>query len=154
MAIGIAPRRGTLTGLASATTLNVNELLVTTDRNTSHLATSASTAVPLVTPIDLLTPLLSADVVSANDKVMVHSASALGVKEKSMTIDEFKLSLNLPSGSTDEKTAAVTGGASGSLFGTNGTDGVLRLGTGLKATVATDNSYATVDLDFIDCGTF
>lgn len=125
---------------------------VTTDRGTLHVATDATTRLPVVTPIDDLATLASVD--GAADLIMVHDADGVGQKEKKMTFGAFKAALNIPAGSSDEKTAVVSGGTSGYIYGTDGTDGVIRVGPSLSMTKDAGNGFVTLAVEVVDGGTF
>jgi hypothetical protein len=56
--------------------------------------------------------------------LILHDASAAGQKEGKITVNAFKTALNIPSSDLDEKVAVASGGTSGYIWGTNGTDGV------------------------------
>lgn len=127
--------------------------MVTTDRGTLHVATDATTKLPVVPAVDDLTTLAS--ISGAEDLLLIHDASeAAAPKEKKITFDAFKTALNIPAGSTDEKVAVVAGGTSGYLYGTNGTDGVLRMSTGLSMTKDAGDGFVTLDVNVVDGGTF
>lgn len=130
----------------------VGEEHFTTDRNTLHIATSATTTVPVVVPIDKLQTLPVIN--GAADLIMIHDADGAGVKEKKVTFDAFKTALAIPAGSTDEQVAVVSGGAPGFLWGTNGTDGVLRMNTSMTWTKDAGNAFVTLAVNTVDCGTF
>ena len=100
------------------------EPLVTTDRGTLHIATDATTKLAVVPAIDDLTTLASIN--GAADLLLIHDADGTGQKEKKITFNAFKTALNIPAESTDEKVAVVAGGTSGFIWGTDGTDGVIR----------------------------
>lgn len=144
-------RRGLKANLPS-TGLEAGEILVTTDRGTPHLATDATTKVPLVPAIDDLSTLASVD--GASDLLLIHDADGTGQKEKKMTFNAFKTALNIPAGASDEKVAAVAGGTSGYLYGTDGSDGVLRGSASVAMTKDVSNNYVQLAVDVIDCGTF
>ena len=104
-------KRGLKTNLPT-TGMLAGEPHITTDRGTLHVATDATTKLPVVPAIDDLTTLASVD--GAADLIMLHDASESGgQKEKKMTIADFKTALNIPNGDTDEKVAVVSGGAAG-----------------------------------------
>ena len=137
-------RRGLRTALPT-TGLAVGEPLFSTDRLTLHAATDATTAAPLTPAIDELTTLASID--GAADFVLLHDASSTGQKEKKMTFSSFKSALNIPAASTDEKVAAVSNGTSGFLWGTDGTDGVLRAADStLDYTLDTGSAFVSFGL--------
>lgn len=62
--------------------------------------------------------------------------------------------MNLGEGTTDEKVAVVAGGTSGYLWGTDGTDGVMRMNTSLTWTKDPSNGFVTLAVDTVDGGTF
>ena len=128
------------------------EPLVTTDRGTLHVATDATTKLPVVPAIDDLTTLASIN--GAADLLLVHDADGVGQKEKKITFDAFKTALNIPAGTTDEKVAVVSGGTSGFLWGTDGTDGVVRMNSSLSWTKDPSNAFVTLAVGNIDGGTF
>ena len=128
------------------------EPLVTTDRGTLHIATDATTKLAVVPAIDDLTTLASIN--GAADLLLVHDADGTGQKEKKITFDAFKAALNIPEASTDEKVAVVSGGTSGFVWGTDGTDGVIRLNSSLSWTKDPSNAFVTLAVGNIDGGTF
>jgi len=128
------------------------EVMVTTDRGTAHVATDATTKLPVVPAIDDLTTLASVN--GAADLILIHDADGVGQKEKKITFDAFKTALNIPAASTDEKVAVVTGGTSGYIWGTDGTNGVLRLNASLQWTKDAGNAFVTLAVGDVDCGTF
>ena len=128
------------------------EPLVTTDRGTLHVATDATTKLPVVPAIDDLTTLAAID--GAADLVLIHDADGTGQKEKKVTFNAFKAALNIPEASTDEKVAVVAGGTSGFLWGTDGTDGVIRMNSSLSWTKDPSNAFVTLAVGNIDGGTF
>ena len=128
------------------------EPLVTTDRGTLHIATDATTKLAVVPAIDDLTTLASIN--GAADLLLVHDADGTGQKEKKITFDAFKAALNIPESSTDEKVAVVSGGTSGFVWGTDGTDGVIRLNSSLSWTKDAGNAFVTLAVGDIDGGTF
>ena len=128
------------------------EPLVTTDRGTLHVATDASTKLAVVPAIDDLITLASIN--GAADLLLIHDADGTGQKEKKITFDAFKTALNIPEASTDEKVAVVAGGTSGFLWGTDGTDGVIRMNSSLSWTKDPSNAFVTLAVGNIDGGTF
>lgn len=140
-------------GNLPTTGMLAGEPMVTLDRGTLHLATGATAKIPIVPAIDALATLPS--VSGTDDLVIIHDASeASAQKEKKMTFDAFKTALNIPAGSADEKVAVVAGGTSGYLYGTNGTDGVLRLNASLSWTKDAGNAFVTLAVETVDGGTF
>lgn len=145
-------KRGLKANLPSTGMLD-GEPMVTTDRGTLHVATDASTKIPVVPAIDDLATL--AAISGADDLLIVHDASeAAGQKEKKITFNAFKAALNIPEGTADEKVAVVAGGASGYLYGTDGTDGVLRMNNSMKVTLDPGNGFVTLAVELVDGGTF
>ncbi len=126
---------------------------ITTDRGTLHVATDATTKIPVVPAIDDLTTLASVD--GASDLLILHDASETSAqKEKKITFNSFKTALNIPPASTDELVAVVSGGTAGYIWGTDGTDGVIRLNSSLSWTKDAGNAYVTIAVDTVDGGTF
>lgn len=128
------------------------EVMVTTDRGTAHVATDATTKLPVVPAIDDLTTLASVN--GAADLILIHDADGVGQKEKKITFDAFKIALNIPAASTDEKVAVVTGGTSGYIWGTDGTNGVIRMNSSMSWTKDAGNAFVTLAVGDVDCGTF
>lgn len=145
-------KRGVYANLPT-TSMLAGEPHVTTDRGTLHVATGATTSIPVVPAIDDLTTIASLD--GASDLLILHDASeASAQKEKKMTISAFKTALNIPNGDTDEKVAIVSGGTAGYIWGTDGTDGVIRLNSSLSWTKDAGNGFVTIAVDTVDGGTF
>lgn len=129
------------------------EPMFTTDRGTLHVALDATTKMAVVPAIDDLTTLAAID--GTSDLILVHDSSETsGQKEKKITINALKTAMNIPNGDTDEKVAVVSGGTSGYLWGTDGTDGILRMNTSLSWTKDAGNGFVTLAVGVIDCGTF
>lgn len=125
----------------------------TTDRGTLHVATDPVTRLPIVPAVEDLATLASVD--GAADLILIHDASELAAqKEKKITFDAFKTALNIPAGSSDEKVAVVSGGTAGYIWGTDGTDGVLRLNSTLSWTKDAGNAFVTLAVETVDGGTF
>lgn len=123
-----------------------------TDRSTMHIALDATTSQPVVPPVDDLSAIGAID--GAADLLMIHDASATGIKERKITIADFKAALNIPNGDTDEKVAVVAGGTAGYIWGTDGTNGVIRLNSSLSWTKDAGNGYVTLAVGTVDLGTF
>jgi hypothetical protein len=124
-----------------------------TDRGSLHIATSATAKLTVVPAIDDLTALAAVD--GAADLLIVHDASeAAGQKEKKITFDAFKTALNIPAASTDEKVSVVSGGTSGYLWGTDGTNGILRMNVSMLMTKDAGNGFVTLAVGDVDLGTF
>jgi hypothetical protein len=129
------------------------EPLVTTDRGTLHVAISATAKLPVVPAIDDLATLPA--VSSAEDLILIHDASENAAqKEKKMTFDAFKSALNIPLGASDEKVAVVSGGTSGYIWGTDGTNGIIRLNSSLSWVKDPGNGFVTIAVETVDGGTF
>lgn len=144
-------KRGLKANLPSAGML-AGEAHFTTDRGTLHVATDATTKLPIVPAIDDLQTLASID--GAADLLIIHDANGTGQKEKKVTFDAFKTALNIPAGSSDEKVAVVSGGTSGYLWGTDGADGILRMNVSMQMTKDASNGFVTLAVGDVDCGTF
>ena len=128
------------------------EVMVTTDRGTAHVATDATTKLAVVPAIDDLTTLASVN--GAADLILIHDADGVGQKEKKITFNAFKAALNIPTASTDEKVAVVSGGTSGYIWGTDGTNGVIRMNSSMQWTKDAGNAFVTLAVGDVDCGTF
>ena len=144
-------RRGLKTNLPT-TGMLAGEPHITTDRGTLHVATDATTKLPVVPAIDDLVTLASVD--GTADLLIMHDSSATGQKEKKITFDNFKAALNIPPGSSDEKVAVVAGGTAGYIWGTTGLDGIIRLNNSLSWTKDAGNAYVTIAVETVDGGTF
>lgn len=152
MATRLQLKRGIKANLPTSGML-AGEPMVTTDRGTLHVATDATTKLPVVPAIDDLTTLAAVD--GATDLLIIHDASeAAGQKEKKLTFNAFKTALNIPEGTADEKVAVVAGGTSGYLWGTDGTDGVLRMNASMAMTKDASNGFVTLAVELVDGGTF
>lgn len=128
------------------------EVMVTIDRGTAHVATDPTTKLPVVPAIDDLTTLASVN--GAADLILIHDADGVGQKEKKITFDAFKTALNIPAASTDEKVSVVSGGTSGYIWGTDGTNGVIRLNSSMQWTKDAGNAFVTLAVGNVDCGSF
>lgn len=147
----IQNKRGLKAALPSSGML-AGELFLTTDRGTGHFATDATTKLPLVPAIDDLTTL--AVISGAADYLIMHDADGAGVKEKKILFNDFKTALAIPPGSSDEQVAVVSGGAPGYIWGTDGTDGKIRMNTSMAWTKDAGNAFVTLAVGAVDCGTF
>lgn len=133
--------------------MNAGEPMFTTDRGTLHIAIDATTKKPVVPAIDDLSTMPSIN--AAEDLIIIHDASEnTSQKEKKITFADFKSALNIPSGDTDEKVAVVNGGTAGYIWGTNGSDGILRMGSSMSWTKDAGNAFVTIDVNVVDGGTF
>lgn len=145
-------KRGLKANLPS-TGMLAGEQHYTTDRSSLHVATSATTSSPVVPPVDDLATLASVD--GTADLIMVHDASEVAtIKEKKMTFNAFKTALNIPAGTSDELVAVVSGGTAGYIWGTDGTNGVIRMSTSMTWTKDAGNAFVTLAVGNVDCGTF
>lgn len=144
-------KRGLKANLPTSSML-AGEQHFTTDRGTLHVATGATTTIPVVPPIDDLGAIGA--VAGAEDLILMHDASATGVKEKKILFNDFKAALNIPAGSSDEKVAVVSGGTAGYIWGTDGTDGIIRMNTSMTWTKDAGNGFVTLAVNTVDCGTF
>ena len=144
-------KRGLKANLPTASML-AGEQHFATDRGSLHVATDATTSVPVVPPIDDLSAIGA--ISGADDLLIIHDASATGIKEKKVTFNDFKTALAIPAGSTDEKVAVVSGGTPGFIWGTDGTDGVLRMNASMTWTKDAGNGFVTLAVNTVDCGTF
>ena len=145
-------KRGLKTNLPT-TGMLAGEPLVTTDRGTLHVATSATAKLPVVPAIDDLATLGA--VSGAEDLLIIHDASENAAqKEKKITFEAFKSALNIPAGASDEKVAVVSGGTAGYIWGTDGTNGVIRLNSSLSWTKDAGNGFVTIAVETVDGGTF
>lgn len=151
MTTRIQVKRGLKANLPN-TGLAPGEPLFTTDRGTLHVATGATTHIPAVPAVDDLQTLAAVN--PANDMLLIHDADGTGQKEKKITVAEFRQALNIPAGAADEKVAVVQGGASGYLYGTDGTDGVIRVDNTLTITKDASNGFVTLSVAALDGGTF
>jgi hypothetical protein len=145
-------RRGLKANLPTSSML-AGEPHITTDRGTLHVATDATTKLAVVPAVDDLSTLSA--ISGAEDLILVHDASETsGQKEKKITFDAFKTALNIPESDTDEKVAVVSGGTAGYIYGTDGTDGVIRLNSSLSWVKDSGNGFVTISVDTVDGGTF
>jgi len=143
-------RRGNYADLPSSSLL-AGEPLVSVDRANLHVATGATTKIPVVPAIAELSSIPS---INTGDFLIMHDLDGSGVKEVKVTFDAFKTALNIPAGSTDEKAAIVSGGTAGYIWGTDGTDGLLRMGATMSWTKDAGNAFVTLNVDVVDGGTF
>ena len=135
------------------TSLLAGEPLFTTDRHNMEVATDATTRVPVTPAVDRLATIPS--VSGAADLIIMHDASeAAAQMEKKITFDAFKTALNIPAGSSDELAAVVSGGTAGYIWGTDGTDGVFRMGASMSWTKDAGDAFVTLNVDVVDGGTF
>jgi hypothetical protein len=130
------------------------EQFFATDRGSLHIATDATTRKTIVPAIDDLDTLAS---VAEGDFVLMHDISEATPDtqmEKKLTFANFKAALNIPAASTDEKVAIVSGATAGYLWGTDGTDGVLRGSASIAFSRGGTDAFGSLAVDVVDCGTF
>lgn len=144
-------KRGLKSNLPTSGML-AGEPMITTDRGTLHVATDTTTKIPVVPAIDDLTTLgsISGDA----DYLLIHDGDGTGQKEKKITFNNFKAALNIPDASSDEKVAVVDGGTAGYIWGTDGTDGVLRMNSSMSWSKDSGDGFVTLAVGTIDGGTF
>lgn len=145
-------KRG-LTANLPTTGMLAGEAMWTTDFGTLFIATDATTKLPVVPAMDALSTMPAIDG-AADLLIMQDTSEAAAQKVKKITFADFKTALNIPAGSSDEKVAVVSGGTSGYLWGTDGTDGVLRMNTSMSWTKDAGNGFVTLAVGTVDCGTF
>lgn len=133
--------------------LLAGEPLVTTDLNELHVAKDATTTAPVVPAVADLNTLAS--ISGAEDLLMLYDESEdAGPKVKKMTFNAFKAALAIPAGSSDEMVAVVAGGTPGFLWGTDGTNGVLRMNSSMSWSKDAGNGFVTLAVETVDGGTF
>lgn len=142
-------KRGLKANLPSSAML-AGEMHFCTDTAELFVATDATTLVPVKVAGDQLATLGAIE--SAADLVYLYDYDA--GEMKIMTFANFKAALNIPAGSSDEQVAVVSGGASGYIWGTDGTDGILRMNTSLSWTKDVSNGFVTIAVATVDGGTF
>lgn len=151
MAQRIQLKRGNKPNLPTTGMLE-GEPMVTLDRGTLHVATDATSRLPVVPAVEDLATLAS--ITAADDFLMIHDADGVGQREKKITVEAFKTALNIPAESSDEKVAVVQGGTSGYVYGTDGTDGVIRVNSSMQITKDASDNFVTLAVAVVDGGTF
>jgi hypothetical protein len=142
-------KRGLKSALPSSGLL-AGEPLITTDKGELFIATGATTTLPVVPAIGDLTAI--GTISGAEDALIIFDAST--ALSKKVVFNDFKTALNIPEGAEDEKVAVVSGGTAGYLWGTDGTDGVLRMNTSMSWTKDSGNGFVTLAVGTVDGGTF
>lgn len=142
-------RRGNHTNLPTSGMLP-GEPLATLDRGNLWVAVDATTRIPITPAVADLSTLATPDLTA--DYILVHDGDGTGQREKKLTLQALKDSLGIPVGSTDEKVAVATGATPGYIWGTDGSDGVIRMGSSMSWTRT--GSYVTLDVSVVDGGTF
>lgn len=147
MALTIKLRQGTNTQLTGLNTGMVQgEPLYVTDSKALWIADSATTKFPVIIDLSHLVEVTEANAIDGDDLIYLYLKEGSGVRARAVKKSTFKASLNIPEASTDEK-VAVASGASADYLG-DGTDGVIRMGVGLKATVGGASAFITYRLGF------
>jgi len=144
-------RRGVKSALPT-TGMLAGEPMVTTDRGTLHIATDATNRLPVVPAIEDLTQMGAVN--ATTDLLIIHDADATGQRERRITVQALRDALNIPAGSTDELVAVVSGGTAGYIWGTDGTNGVIRLNNSLSWTKDAGNGFVTIAVQTVDGGSF
>lgn len=147
----IQNKRGLFANLPTSGML-AGEIFHTTDRGAVFVALDPTTKLPVIVPVDQLAAIGAVD--GAADYLMIHDGSATGVKEKKISFDDLKTALNIPAGSSDEQVAVVSGGTSGFIWGTDGTDGIFRMNASMAWSKDAGNEFVTLSVGDVDCGTF
>ena len=141
-------KRGVKSNLP-ATGMLAGEPMFTTDKGTLYVATDATTKLPVVPAIDALGAI---GTVATDDLLIMQDTST--DLAKSISFADFKAALSIPAGDTDEKVAVISGGTAGYIWGTDGTDGILRAGASLSYTKDAGSGFVTLSVASIDGGTF
>jgi Major tropism determinant N-terminal domain len=144
-------KRGLKANLPSAAMLP-GEAHFATDRGSLHVATGATTRLTVVPAIEDLAIMPAVD--GAADLMIIHDASATGQKEMRITVNALRTAMNIPASDLDEKTAVISGGTSGYLWGTDGTNGIVRMNSSMVWTKDAGNAFVTLAVGDVDCGTF
>jgi len=147
MSLTIKLRQGLKAALPSSGIV-VGEPLYCTDSKEIYIGDSTTTYFPLVVDLESLSAMVNTDVATSDLIYMFDVSQTSGaVKARKITFNEFKIALNIPVGSSDEKVAVKSGQTAGFLYqNSTGNDGVLRAGTGISLT---DNStYITAAIYF------
>jgi hypothetical protein len=125
------------------------EPLITTDRGTLYVATDATTKIPVVPAVDALSAL---GTMATDDLILIHDTS--GNAATKCTFSAFKTALNIPTGDGDEKVAVASGGTAGYIWGTSGSDGILRMGSSMSWAKDSGSAFVTLNVSAVDGGTF
>ena len=155
MALTIQLRRGTRSQLNSLNTgMAIGEPLYATDTHELYVATGTTTKKPAVVDVAALEAFTeSGQIEKANDLIYMYDVNVAApfsgqVKARKITFNQFKTALNIPDASTDELVAVNDDGTPGYLG--NGTNGVIRMGSGLAAQVDGTNDFVTYSVRFDD----
>jgi hypothetical protein len=144
-------KRGVYANLPTAAML-AGEEFFSTDQGTLHVATGATTRMTVVPAVAELATIGAID--GAADFLMLWDASNAAQKAVKVTFNDFKTALNIPAGASDEKAAIIAGGQAGYIWGTDGTNGLLRMNSSLSWTKDASNAFVTIAVNVVDCGTF
>ena len=147
MALTIKLRQGTKSQLGVLNSgLTIGEPLYVTDTEELFVADSATTHKTVKIDLESLTAIDGATV-HGDDLLYIYDVSQTAgtVKARKVTVTNLKIAMNIPDGDTDEKVATASGNAADYL-GTDGTDGVLRTGNGIKMTSGTNVTTLTFNL--------
>ena len=146
MAVTIKLRQGTKTQAGNLTGLTVGEPLYATDTQELLIATAADAHAPAAIDVAAYGAIGG---VATDDLIYMYdvSVAAGAVKARKITFADFKTALSIPEASSDEKVATKLGATAGYL-GSDGTDGILRAGTGLSMTAGLSDAYVTMALSF------
>ena len=140
MALTFIIKHGAIADIPT-TGMTLGTPLFATDTTALYIATGATTKATVVPDIASLGAL---GVPATGDLILMEDVS-LGteVRAKKISFADFKTALNIPAGSTDEKVAVISGGTAGYVWGTSGSDGILRMGNGLSWTKDASNGFVT-----------
>lgn len=120
---------------AMGTVDNAADLLLMYD--TSATASKKITVASLLATIANATAIGAVD--TAADTLLIYDDSATAAKK--ITVADFLTALAIPA---DKKVAVVAAGTPGYLYGTNGTDGVLRVDSSLAVTKDAGDGFITL----------
>lgn len=127
------------------TGMNEGEPLWCNDTGQLFIASGATTKMTAVPHIGSLSDSFT---VATGDLILMEDIDGAGVKAKKITFADFKTALNIPAASTDEKVAVVAAGTAGYIWGTDGTDGVLRVSEGIQWSKDAGNGFVTFNFGF------
>lgn len=148
----VQQKRGLKANLPT-TGMLAGEIYLSTDQHTAYFAIDATTLVPMTVDVDGLATISA--ITGAEDLIAIWDVSeASNPKLKKITFNDLKTALNIPEASSDEKVAIVSGGVSGYIWGTDGTNGIIRLNSSLSWAKDAGNGFVTISVGNIDCGTF
>jgi hypothetical protein len=145
MAIKIIIKHGAKADIPT-TGMTLGEALWCSDTRELFMAFDATNSYPVAIDLEALTAI---GTIATDDLLYMYdiSATAGTPKYRKVSFADFKTALNIPAGSSDEKVAVISGGTSGYLWGTTGSDGVIRMGNGLAWTKDAGNGYVTLKIN-------